>query len=574
VAIPACSEASAAAKSREDQMKRVLLATTAVLTTVFALAIASSGAALPADIALNGQVSSTEEGAMEGVLVSARKDDSNIRITVVTDALGRYSFPAAKLAPGNYRISIRAVGYDLEGAGTVALEANKTLSADLKLEKTRNLAAQLTNADWMATLPDAPQRRVIASCTTCHTLQRIVNSTYTADDFMALVPRMMRYGAMSMPNHPQIAPDRNPTSEPKGDVLRKFAEYLASINRSTNPNFAFPLKTAPRPTGRATRVILTEYELPRPDLTEPHDVAVDPDGTGTVWYSNFGEQTLGELNPKTGKVTEHALPLLKPDAPTGSLSLEFDPEGNPWVAMMYQMAVAKLDKKTGTVTAYPLAPEFQNPKVQIGMLDPRNAGVDGKVWFSEGGSRTLFRLDAASGTMEQINPFKSVPKNVPHAEYGIVSDPQNNLWFFDFADRNVGRTDKTTGTTTLFAVPTPASRPRRGHMDGNGLITFAEFAADRVGVMDIKTEEIREYRLPEHFAPYDAVMDRNREVWSGGMNADTIFRVDTKTGQSVGYLLPESTNIRRVFVDNSTSPVTFWVGNNHRGKIIKLEPLD
>jgi streptogramin lyase len=384
----------------------------------------------------------------------------------------------------------------------------------------------------------------------------------------------MRYGAMSKPNHPQVAPDRSPTSAPKGDVLRKFADYLASINRSTQPAFAFPLKTAPRPSGRATRVILTEYELPRPELTEPHDVVVDPKGTGTVWYSNFGEQTLGELDPKTGKVTEYPLPLLKPDAPTGSLDLEFDPSGNPWVAMMYQQAIATLDRKTGKVTTYPLAPEYQNPKVQIGMLDPRNSNVDGKVWFSEGGSRTLFRLDPATGKMEHIDQFKDVPKNVAHAEYGIVSDPQNNLWFFDFADRNVGRTDKSTGVTTLFAVPTPASRPRRGHMDANGLITFAEFAADRVGVMDTKTEQIREYPLPENFAPYDAVMDRNGEVWSGGMNADTIVRVDTRSGQSVGYLLPESTNVRRVFVDSSTTPVTFWVGNNHRGNIIKLEPLD
>jgi streptogramin lyase len=552
------------------QANRLCLAT----TTAAALMLAGISVAPAADSALTGQVSSLEEGAMEGVLVSAQKDGSTIRITVVTDAQGRYAFPAAKLEPGSYKISIRAVGYELDGAGAAAVEASRISSADLELKKTGNLAAQLTNADWMATLPAAPQRRVIASCTTCHTLQRIVDSTYTADDFMALVPRMMRYGAMSKPNHPQIAPDRNPTSEPKGDVLRKFTDYLASINRSANSSFAFPLKTAPRPTGRATRVILTEYELPRPDLTEPHDVAVDPDGTGRVWYSNFGEQTLGELDPKTGKVTEHELPLLKPNSPTGSLSLEFDPDGNPWVGMMYQMAVAKLDKKTGKVTAYPLAPEFQNPRVQIGMLDPRNAGVDGKVWFSEGGSRTLFRLDAASGTMEQIDPFKAAPKNVPHAEYGIVSDPQNNLWFFDFADRNVGRTDKTTGVTTLFAVPTPASRPRRGHMDAGGLITFAEFAADRVGVMDTKTEQIREYPLAENFAPYDAVMDRNGEVWTGGMNADTIFRVDTKTGQSVGYLLPESTNVRRVFVDNSTTPVTFWVGNNHRGKIIKLEPLD
>ncbi len=543
-------------------------------TTAAALMLAGIGSALAADSALIGQVSSLEEGAMEGVLVSAQKEGSTIRTTVVTDAQGRYAFPAGRLEPGTYKISIRAVGYDLDGSAMTAVEADKAASADLKLKKTANLAAQLTNSDWMASLPDAPQRRIIATCTSCHTMQRIVESRYTADDFMALVPRMMRYGAMSKPNHPQIAPDRSPTSAPKGDVLRNFAEYLASINRSAHASFAFPLKTTPRPTGRATRVILTEYELPRPELTEPHDVAVDPKGTGTVWYSNFGEQTLGELDPKTGKVTEYPLPLLKPDAPTGSLNLEFDPAGNPWVAMMYQQAIATLDRKTGKVKVYPLDPAHQNPKVQIGMLDPRNSNVDGKVWFSEGGSHTMFRLDPKTGTMDQIDPFRDVPKNVFHAEYGIVSDPQNNIWFFDFADRNVGRTDKSTGATTLFAVPTAASRPRRGHMDADGRITFAEFAADRVGVMDINSEQIREFQTPPNFSPYDAVMDHNGEVWTGGMNADTIVRIDTKTGQSVGYLLPETTNIRRVTVDNSTTPVTFWVGNNHRGKIIKLEPLD
>ena len=32
--------------------------------------------------------------------------------------------------------------------------------------------------------------------------------------------------------------------------------------------------------------------------------------------------------------------------------------------------------------------------------------------------------------------------------------------------------------------------------------------------------------------------------------------------------------MRRVFVDNSTTPVTFWVGNNHGASIVRLEPLD
>jgi hypothetical protein len=58
------------------------------------------------------------------------------------------------------------------------------------------------------------------------------------------------------------------------------------------------------------------------------------------------------------------------------------------------------------------------------------------------------------------------------------------------------------------------------------------------------------------------------------MLSDQVTRVDTKTGQAVDYLLPRSTNIRRVFVDNSTNPVTFWAGSNHGASIVKLEPLD
>ncbi len=38
--------------------------------------------------------------------------------------------------------------------------------------------------------------------------------------------------------------------------------------------------------------------------------------------------------------------------------------------------------------------------------------------------------------------------------------------------------------------------------------------------------------------------------------------------------MPLPTNIRRVFVDNSTTPVTFRVVNTHHGNVVKLEPLD
>jgi hypothetical protein len=53
-----------------------------------------------------------------------------------------------------------------------------------------------------------------------------------------------------------------------------------------------------------------------------------------------------------------------------------------------------------------------------------------------------------------------------------------------------------------------------------------------------------------------------------------VSRLDPKTGEFVEYLLPRRTNVRRVFVDNSTTPVSFWVGNNHGAALVKVEPLD
>jgi streptogramin lyase len=94
-------------------------------------------------------------------------------------------------------------------------------------------------------------------------------------------------------------------------------------------------------------------------------------------------------------------------------------------------------------------------------------------------------------------------------------------------------------------------------------------------MLDTKTGEFKDWAVaPRWSAPYDVTSDKNGEAWTGSMIDDHVSRVDTKTGNTVQYLLPRETNIRRVHVDNSTTPVTFWVGSNHGGSIIKLEPLD
>jgi hypothetical protein len=85
---------------------------------------------------------------------------------------------------------------------------------------------------------------------------------------------------------------------------------------------------------------------------------------------------------------------------------------------------------------------------------------------------------------------------------------------------------------------------------------------DRIGMFDTKTVQFKEWPAPTPGSwPYDVTADKNGEAWSGGEFTDTVQRLNPTTGEFVEYLLPRFTNIRRVFVDNSTTPVTFSPGS-------------
>src|SRR5437868_3266634 len=381
---------------------------------------------------LSGRVTSAEEGAMEGVLVSAKKVSSTITVTVVSDAKGRYRFPDKKLAPGKYTLSVRAVGYELDGPGAVEV-LQKGTTRDLQRRKTADLAAQRSNG-----------------------------------------------------------------------------EYLSTANLGEGTKWNYELKPFPRPTGRATKVVYTEYDLPRETIS-PHDVIVD--AQGIAWYSSFGEQNLGRLDPRTGAVREFAIPQTKPGFPTGLLGLRSDRDGNLWLGNMYQATIVKFDARSETFKFWPLQGDENIDAAQINMVSPQGSSVDGKVWTQNNGFAGVHRLDIATGKMETWEPFKGVPG--PHNIYDVIPDSKNNVYFTDFRQRHIGRIDAKTGEVKLYEIPTPNSAPRRGTMDAQDRLWFGEYRGDRIGMFDTKTGQFREWQVsPRWSAPYDAITDKNEEAWT------------------------------------------------------------
>ena len=279
----------------------VLLSVTTAVAAVLSLAPAAHAG--PATAAIAGQVSSKAEGAMEGVVVTAHKDGSIVSVSVITDAKGHYAFPENRLEPGHYTLAIRAVGYDLAAPVTATVATEQTANVDLKLNPTKDLPDQLTDAEWLMSMPGTDdQKAALLNCTSCHTLERVALSTHNVDEWMQVVHRMMGYGAVSQPVKPQPMLDKARAGTP--EQYSKLAQYLATVNLSASDTWSYKLKTLPRPTGNSTHVIITEYTLPRPTI-EPHDILQDKDGN--VWYTDFGEQFISKFDPKTLKLVEYPI---------------------------------------------------------------------------------------------------------------------------------------------------------------------------------------------------------------------------------------------------------------------------
>lgn len=547
----------------------------AITTAAVALFFAApdfTGAAGSPGAALTGQVSSVKEGAMEGVVVGAKKEGSTVTVNVVSDGKGRYSFPTAKLTPGRYALKIRAAGYDLDGPKAIDVVEGKAATANIKLKPTNNLSAQLSDAEWLLSIPGTEdQRKFLLGCNGCHTVERIVKANHSADEWVQVFRRMGLYAPGSTPLHPQMTVGGVQRDRTRGADPKAVGEWLASVNASYHSQ-KISLKTLPRPKDRATRAIVTEYDLPRP-IAEPHDVVVDSEGM--AWYSDFGEQFIGKVDPKTGKVTEFPIPVLKKGFPTGTLDLQLDKDENLWVSLMYQGGIAKFDKKSEKFQIFSLPNEWQKDHTQQSMVSASSSHVDGKVWTNNQDDHSILRLDVATGKFENLGTFAIPGAKRTISAYGIPADLDNNIYLLEFGADNIGRIDAKTKKFTVYKTPTPSSRPRRGRVDAQNRLWFAEYGANGIGMFDPKSEKIQEWKLSTPWsAPYHVVPDKNGEIWTGSMWTDRVARLDTKSGQVTEYLLPRETNIRRVFVDNTTNPVTFWVGNNHAASVVKLEPLD
>jgi len=528
--------------------------------------------------ALTGTVSSAEEGKMEGVVVSAKRPGSTIMVSVSTNAQGQYRFPKDRLAPGDYDITMRAVGYTLPST-KATIRANGPTQVDLKLAKASAdvLPLQLTNSEWILSAPGThDQKLALLRCLDCHGMQRPIFSKEDASEMAYTLQRMTAHSANASPNFPFFHQNASEIlSRPPSKAMEDLGAYIASINLSSAETWSYKLKTQPRPTGKSTQAIITTYDLP--ESAAPHDTLLDK--AGNVWFSDFQHHVISKLDPKTGKVTRYPVPISKPGFPTGGLMITMDKDGNIWEGMMGQAQIAMLDPKTEKVTIH-MAPDWDKGDTRFTMIDALHSNVDGKLWTKTNGgpdpnhANKLYQFDLATKKFNEVLP---PPGKRDIAAYGLVTDLDNNVYGLDntAAQRQIWRTNAKTGETTYIELPIGVGGARRGHIDSQNRLWFSQFHANRYARYDAKTRNVSVWDVPVPYAgAYDVQFDDVKYAWGADMSTDLVQRLNTETGEWDSYLLPTSINTRHIDVQKNPNGLSsMWTEGQQSSQIVHIEPL-
>ena len=560
---------------------------------------------------IRGVIKAADGSPMEGVVVTARAAGKTFSTSVFTDRQGAYYFPP--LDGGQYKVMAQAVGFEAGRAdlalGSEQVARDFTLAANKELRQT---IKQLSGTEFFMSLPDnTPEdrrgKRIVANnCTGCHTAGWVLQNRWDETGWGAIVDLMAVYPSEGGYKSPEEIADPKKGNQMTRAYRDDIAKYLGRVRGATELT---QLKTLPRPSGEATQVVITEYDLPRTDrhpvasihdgsdwsLGTPtrwvgraaHDIWIGPDGLIWVADDEVPNRTTAKLDPKTGKVTDYFLK---------------DEEGHSYATH------SEWGDPVRTLVWLDSRPDANfllfNPKTEKFTRVPRPDGmafVGGTVSVDSKG--TPWAVTTSGAVKMDPNTGKYTYYKSPHSAtgYGVIVDRQDNAWHTQPGINTIVKVSGATGessevvfdqiarpdevtdvdreraskiTAGQNSAPPQWSTPRRMSADPHqDYVWVSLYNGNRIARVDINTLKKQEWELPHDYSePYANATDKNGNVWINAMNLDRIVKFDPKTQKFTEYKMPTlGSEIRHVVADNTTDPPTIWAPYNRSNKILRMQ---
>jgi copper transport protein len=222
-----------------------------------------------------------------------------------------------------------------------------------------------------------------------------------------------------------------------------------------------------------------EHKVKGADLITIMTLAPD----GNLWYIEPRSDVVGLFNPTDGSNKPFKLP--EKGIITG---LTMDNNGNLWMPILDTNKIVKFEPKTEKFSTYDIPTANAQPTVI--MTDSQ-----GSIWFAEGTGK-IANINASSGKITEYAPkSKDQALREPTSIFEDPKDP-NILYVSEHTGHRVTAFNKLFGTFHSYPVLNDAGAPFGMAIDKNGNLWIAEHLIDRIAVMDPRTGESKEAKVP------------------------------------------------------------------------------
>ncbi len=514
-----------------------------------------------------GEVRSTDDVPLEGIMVQLIASQNNIRTTVYSNEAGEYEFP--KLPRGSYTLRIarplrwqpyRRDDVQIDGASQLDEIVLQRVTDEELLPPTLDIMGQISGAEWLFNLAGTMEekRLFVKNCNWCHSYQQIFRAQYDDHGWRRVIDRMSHYQGSTLTY-------RNTSGRMEPEDEEKLVQWLARVRGPESPDPKF--KVMPYPTGPATEVIVTEYELPRLYLST-HDVAQDADDN--LWYSPHRGPRVGQLDPATGITREHVVPVPEGCIP-GTHWITVTKDNWVWSSQNWAHMLTRIDPKTGEMHQIKPPPRLLadgTPRpCNMSMGGNWAVGPDGYIWKIRTGM--VVKTDPETGEYVQTWPVKNV-----RATYGTdVTDDGKFVGGGSWGNDWMVLLDVEKNEVVERLSSYPNQGPGRSAFDpGNDLWSGGKGGA--LVRLESATRRLKEFVAPLLYygSYYEANADKNGEIWAGAVQTGRYSRLDPDTEQWINYVLPEPySHNRKSWIDDSTDPVSLWYVD-HNSFLVHIQP--
>ena len=430
-------------------------------------------------------------------------------------------------------------------------------------------AAGAELVDFDELYPPHPAREVmLRSCFGCHGPAAFHNRGVKNEaGWRRAVDRMFDVDgrvANMAPGVPQLTHET--VSEEEKELI---VRYLTDNFGPGSPPRDLLLDPLVRDEAQLAEAVYVQYELARgprrevrgrPPTWSIHSVFASLVEPGVIWVSGNGSNSIVRVDTRVrdfeARTTEYWIdnPANVNVTPHGIV----EHDGVVYWVELTGDHLGELDPATGVMTRH---------RMPVTGGGPHSCWADsrGRIWYTYFASAgRIGRFDTRTKEFEEWEPLAGF------SGYGIVVDRRDRVWAVGLHTPAALMFDQETQEWTSYPLANPARRPA---VDGAGKVWAAHYYGNAITKIDPLTGAVTEYELPlKDGNPYDVWPDADDNLWVENMIYNSLVRFDQASGAFTYFPFPElRAHTPKLDADRSGA-LWFTLGNPSGPGIAALMP--